>query len=126
MQTLNVRGIRGANVVAENTKSAIHHATREVLTQIIRLNRIAVDEIAAIYFTLTIDLNAAFPAEVAREMGMTKVPLLCMQEIAVPNNLPKVVRILMLVNTTLRQEEIKHVFIGKAKVLRDDINPEEE
>ncbi len=126
MQNSSVRGIRGANVVAENTKSAIYQATHEVLTQIIQLNQIAMENIAAIYFTLTPDLNAAFPAEVAREIGMTKVPLLCMQEIAVPNSLPQVVRILMLVNTSKQQAEIKHVFIGKAKVLRDDLTTEEE
>ncbi|MEE9170949.1 MAG: chorismate mutase, partial [bacterium] len=48
-------------------------------------------------------------------------PLLCMQEIDVPASLPKVVRILMLVNTIRSLEEIKHVFIGEAKALRDDL-----
>ena len=126
MQELKTRGIRGANVVKENSKSSIFQATRDVIEKIFDMNSIQVEEIAAVYFTLTPDLNAAYPAEVAREMGMTSVPLLCIQEIDVPNSLPKVVRILMLVNTTLNQSEIKHVFLGRAKVLRDDLNQEEE
>jgi chorismate mutase len=122
---LKTRGIRGANVVQENTKESIFKATREVLEKIFELNFIELEEIAAVYFTLTPDLNAAFPAEVAREMGLTSVPLLCIQEIAVPNSLPHVVRILMLINTKLKQSEINHAFLGKAQTLRDDLNQEE-
>ena len=119
------RGIRGANVVKENSKSSIFKATREILQEIFNLNPIQTENIAAIYFTVTPDLNASFPAEVAREMGLTSVPLLCMQEIAVPNSLAKVIRILVIVNTDLKQNEIKHVYIGKTKTLRDDLTEEE-
>ena len=124
MQT-KTRGIRGANVVKENSKPAIFESTRAVLDQIFELNNVTIDDIAAIYFTLTPDLNAAFPADVARQMGITSVPLLCIQEIGVPGSLEKVVRILMLINTELTQSEIKHVFLGAAKKLRDDLNQEE-
>ncbi len=118
---IKIRGIRGANISKENSKDSIFKATREILEEIFNLNPVQKENIAAIYFTLTRDLNAAFPAEVAREMGLTSVPLLCMQEIEVPNSMAKVVRVLMLVNTSLGQNEIKHVYIGQAKTLRDDI-----
>ena len=116
-----IRGIRGANISKENSKDCIFKATKELLEEIFKLNPVQIDNIAAIYFTLTRDLNAAFPAEVAREMGLTSVPLLCTQEIEVPNSMAKVVRVLMLVNTSLSQNEIKHVYIGNAKTLRDDL-----
>ena len=125
MQELKTRGIRGANIVRENTRESIFEATREVLEKIFELNLIEREEIAAVYFTLTSDLNASFPAEVAHEMGLTSVPLLCVQEIAVPGSLPQVVRILMLINTKLRQSEIRHVFLGEAQKLREDLSQEE-
>lgn len=112
-------------MVQGNSKRAILAATRAVLEEMLQLNGIQIEQIAAVYFTLTPDLNAAFPAEVAREMGLTTVPLLCMQEIAVPNSMAKVVRILMLVNTSLQQNQIRHAFLGDAKKLRDDLTQEE-
>ena len=96
-------------------------ATRELLKQMLDSNQVTMEDIISIHFTLTPDLNAAFPAEAARELGLKLTPLLCMQEIDVPTSLPKVVRILMVVNTSLELKEINHVFIGKAKVLRDDL-----
>lgn len=122
MQQMKVRGIRGASTVEGNSKNEIFKSTGLLLQQLFTVNQIDPEDVAAIYFTLTPDLNAAFPAEVAREMGMTKIPLLCMQEIGVPGSLPKVVRILLLVNTELNQDEIKHVYLGEAKKLRDDLD----
>ncbi|HDL18839.1 MAG TPA: chorismate mutase [Bacteroidetes bacterium] len=122
MRQIKVRGIRGANTVDGDSKSEIFRSTKDLLQEIFTVNRINPEEIAAIYFTLTPDLNAAFPAEVTREMGMTKVPLLCMREIGVPGSLPQVVRILLLVNTELDQNEIKHVYLREAKNLRDDLD----
>lgn len=122
MQQMKVRGIRGASTVEGNLKNEIFKSTGLLLQQLFTVNQIDPEDVAAIYFTLTPDLNAAFPAEVAREMGMTKIPLLCMQEIGVPGSLPKVVRILLLVNTELNQDEIKHVYLGEAKKLRDDLD----
>jgi chorismate mutase len=118
------RGIRGANVVKENSKPAIFEATKLVLETMLESNQVIIDDIAAIYFTLTPDLDAAFPAEVARQMGMTSVPLLCIQEIGVPGSLERVVRVLMIVNTNLTQKEVKHIFLGDAQKLRDDLNQE--
>lgn len=116
-----IRGIRGANCVEENAAECILAATRELLKRMLDSNQVTMEDIVSIHFTLTPDLNAAFPAEAARELGLKLTPLLCMQEIDVPTSLPKVVRILMVVNTSLELKEINHVFIGKAKSLRDDL-----
>ncbi len=115
------RGIRGANCVVENTTESILGATRTLLEEMLKTNQTEMEDIVSIHFTLTPDLNAAFPAEAARKLGLKLTPLLCMQEIDVPTSLPKVVRILMLVNTIRSLEEINHVFIGEAKALRDDL-----
>ncbi|MEK7866273.1 MAG: chorismate mutase, partial [Planctomycetota bacterium] len=69
----------------------------------------------------TPDLDADFPARAARQMGWASVPLLCAQEIAVPGAPPRIVRVLLLVNTDLAQEDVRHVYLGEAKKLRPDL-----
>ena len=118
-----VRGIRGAITVPQDTPAAIHQATRELLEQILEQNQILdFSELAAIIFTLTPDLSSAFPAEAARALGMLQVPLISSSEIPVPGSLAKVLRILLLWNTDLRPEQVRHVYLREAKVLRPDLN----
>lgn len=117
-----VRGIRGATTVSEDNAESIHEATRELLEEIIRLNELSdFGEIVSAVFTTTPDLTAAFPAEAARGLGMNRVPLLCASEIAVPNALPRCVRVLLHVNTDRTQEQMVHVYLREAKRLRLDM-----
>ena len=116
-----IRGIRGAVPVKANTKAAIHTATRALLRRLLKTNRVPVDEIAGVVLTATPDLNADFPAYAARGLGWRGVPLLCAQEINVPGAMPRLVRALLLVNTTRSQREMTHVYIGKAAGLRPDL-----
>jgi chorismate mutase len=117
-----VRGIRGATTASANTRDAILHATRELLSEMLRLNGIvAFDEIVSVLFTTTPDLTATFPAEAARELGMNLVPLLCASEIDVPGTLGRCVRVLLHVNSAKSQAEIVHVYLRDAKSLRPDV-----
>jgi chorismate mutase len=114
------RGIRGAITVAENKKEAIDAATGELLQKIIDVNNVDIGDIACILFTTTSDLNAAFPAAAARELGWTRVPLLCGHEMNVPDSLPKCLRVLVLFNTDKKNEELVHVYLRGAVSLRDE------
>jgi chorismate mutase len=114
------RGIRGAITVPENKKEAIGAATKELLQKMIKVNEVKISDIACILFTTTSDLNAAFPAAVARELGWTQVPLLCGHEMNVPGSLPSCLRVLVLFNTDKRNEEMVHVYLGGAVTLRDE------
>ena len=117
-----VRGIRGAITVDEDSPSAIHAATRELLQEIIRQNGIQdFGEFAAIIFTVTEDLTSAFPAEAARQLGMNRVPLLSAREVPVPGSLPRVIRVLALWNTEKPQDAIRHVYLREAQKLRPDL-----
>jgi chorismate mutase len=119
---MRIRGIRGATTVEEDTKEAILEATRELLQKILEVNGIEdFDEIGAMIFTLTDDLRAAFPAEAARQLGMQRVPLINSREIPVPGALPKVIRVMVLWNTELPQNQVRHVYLRKAVVLRPDL-----
>ena len=61
------RGIRGAISVDNNTIDDIKNATIELLNEMITKNNIKTEDISFAIFTLTSDLNAAFPAKFARE-----------------------------------------------------------
>jgi chorismate mutase len=118
-----VRGIRGAITVTEDFPEVISSATRELLQAILSVNpELHASDLACVFFTLTEDLNSVFPAEGARELGWSQVPMLCSREIAVPGSLPKCLRVLLLWNTDLPQEEIQHVYLKEAQVLRPDLN----
>jgi chorismate mutase len=87
----------------------------------VQANGIEIDEIAAIIFTTTSDLNAEFPAAATRELGWPQyIALLDGHEMNVPNSLSHCLRILMLVNTGKKAEQIKHIYIGEARKLKED------
>jgi chorismate mutase len=117
-----IRGVRGASTVDCNTEEAIIAATEELLKHVIEGNNILPEQVASVFISTTEDLNAAFPAKALRKFdGWTYVPVMCMRELAVPNSLQMCVRIMMHVNTAVPQEEIVHVYLEGAKVLRPDL-----
>lgn len=119
---MRFRGIRGAVTVEANIEQEILDATFELLQEMIRANQIDVDDIAGVLFTVTPDLNAAFPAEAGRRLpGWNQVPLLCAQEIPVPGAVSRCIRVLMFVNTTKTLDEIRHVYLRGAERLRPDL-----
>lgn len=117
-----LRGIRGATTVDADEPEMILAATRELLREMLDANGIDdYDAIAGIFFTTTPDLISTFPAEAARDLGMDMVPLICNQEIPVPNRLPRAVRVMLQVNTGKRQHEMRHVYLREATSLRPDL-----
>lgn len=118
---MSVRAIRGAVQVEENSALAIAAGTKELLAQILASNNVSVDSVISVLLTATPDLNAAFPAAAAREVGFESTPLLCAVEIDVPGALPRVIRAMATVETELKSSEISHIYLGGAKALRRDI-----
>ena len=107
-------------MAAANTKEDILTATKELLQAIIESNQIKKEAVACALFTTTPDLDAEFPAAATRELGWpSTLALLCGHEMSVPNALPHCLRVLMLVNTEKRPEKIIHVYLGKARKLKD-------
>ncbi len=118
-----VRGIRGATSVEADVPEQILAATRELLEELLRANAITeFDEIVSAIFTTSPDLVSTYPAEAARGLGMTQVPLLCASEIAVPTaKVPRCIRVLLHMNTDKQQADIVHVYLRDAKRLRPDM-----
>jgi chorismate mutase len=114
------RGVRGAISVEENTAQAILDATREMLEAIIDANGMDQEDIASVIFSTTVDLNAEYPALAARQLGWHDVALFCGHEMNVPHGLKMVVRVLIHWNTTLKNNEIQHIYLKDAANLRPD------
>jgi chorismate mutase len=114
-----VRGIRGATTVQANDAAAIVGGTLELLRVLRDRNGLKPEDIGYVWFTVTSDLNAAFPADAARVgMGWTEVPLICGQEIPVPGAIAKCVRVLIAWNTNRAQRDVRHAFLHGARSLR--------
>ncbi|HEY8649225.1 MAG TPA: chorismate mutase [Candidatus Limnocylindria bacterium] len=115
---MTTRGIRGATTVAANDRLEILARTRELLETMVRLNGLRSEDIASVWFTVTDDLDAEFPAFAARELGWSDVPLMCGREIPVAGALPRCIRVLITWNTAKGQSEIRHAFLHGARALR--------
>jgi len=116
-----VRAIRGATTVTVNTIEAIREAVTELLEAIEIHNSLDPDDIVSIIFTATQDLDAIFPAAIARERPhWQNVPLLDVQQMHVAGSLEKCIRVILHVNTLKLQSEMQHVYLQGAKNLRPD------
>ena len=112
------KGIRGAITVEANTAEAIKAATLELINEMVRLNCISKRSISHVFFTLTEDLNAAFPAKFAREeLKWTNAAMLCFHELNVPGSLKMCLRVLIVINC-IEGFVPKFVYMKGAKNLR--------
>ena len=75
----------------------------------------------SVVFSATPDLNAEFPALAARKLGFQDVPLLCCAEIDVPGAMPRIVRLMMHVETAMPRSAVQHAYLRGAVALRLDI-----
>jgi chorismate mutase len=117
---LRCLGVRGAITVEDNTAEAILDAAHELLAALIAANGIEPDDVGAVFFTTTRDVNAEYPAVAARQLGWNEVAILCSHEMDVPHGLSKCLRVLVMWNTTLAPRDIRHVYLRGAQSLRPD------
>lgn len=112
------KGIRGAITVEENTSEAIGSATIKLLQEIMTRNNIEISSISHAIFSLTKDLNADFPAKYARiNLKWKDVPMMCFNEIDVPNALKMCLRVLVVINCS-ENFEPEFVYLDGAEGLR--------
>lgn len=116
-----VRAIRGAVQIPDNSVEALASEVPVLIEEMLKLNALNYDCVISILFTSTPDLDADFPAASSRSLPLGDVPLICAQEIAVPNAMPRVVRVLMHVETVSARADIQHVYLGETKNLRRDL-----
>ena len=91
------------------------------MQELIARNGLDAGDLVSCIFTLTEDLDAEFPAVAARNMGLSKVPLLCAREIPVPGSLPRVIRVMIHAYADERHDPV-HVYLGETTALREDLH----
>lgn len=116
-----VRAIRGAITVEANEENEILDMTYELLQIMTEKNGISKEDIISVIFSVTADLDAAFPAVAARRLGWTEIALMSTYEINVPGSLQKCIRVLMHINTEKSNGELKYIYLKDARKLRPDL-----
>ena len=112
--------VRGATTCENNSVESITSAVDELLNELVTRNNLIPDQIISITFSVTSDLNACFPASVARKkIGWGKIALLDCQQMFVKDDLSKCIRLLAYVSLPNDQTP-QNPYLGKAKSLRPD------
>jgi len=116
-----VRAIRGATTASENSVEAIREAVMELLSEVERRNQFNFDDIVSVTFSVTRDLDAIFPAAIARQrLQWSNVPLLDVQQMYVKGSLERCIRLMIHVNTPALVE-MRHAYLRGAATLRPDL-----
>lgn len=117
-----VRAIRGATTASENSVEAIREAVTELLDELETRNQLDPTHIISATFSVTKDLDAVFPASIARKRPHWEhVPLLDVQQMHVEGSLERCIRFLIHINTCSPQQDIYHPYLRQARDLRPDL-----
>jgi len=117
---LSLRGLRGATTCEANSIAAIETAVDELVTCLVKRNGLDAERIVSVTFSVTADLDACFPAAIARRQpGWDQVALLDCQQMAVQGDLPRCIRFLAHVWLPSGQTPC-HAYLGEASRLRPD------
>ena len=120
LESEKVTAIRGATTSDGNTLKEIENSVVELIDELILRNSLDPKKILSITFTVTKDLDACFPASIARKcFGLDSVAFLDCQQMYVPNDVDFCIRLMALVifpNGT----SINHPYLRGASNLRTD------
>ena len=112
--------IRGATTSNGNTKSDITSAVHELIEELILRNNLEPTNILSIIFTVTNDLDACFPASIARKHnGLDSVSFLDCQQMAVPDDIDFCIRLMAQVYIPTNRR-LNHPYLRGASNLRPD------
>jgi chorismate mutase len=122
VEAWRMRAIRGATTVAANTEEAIREAVTELLDELEERNQLHPTDIVSVTFSVTRDLDAIFPAAIARTRpDWDSVPMLDVQQMHVEGSLERCIRFLIHVYAKA-STQIHHTYLRKAASLRPDWN----
>jgi chorismate mutase len=116
-----VRAIRGATQLEVDDRDHLLASVDELIREILTQNQLATGDLISMLFTATPDLHSEFPALAARQLGIGDVPLLCTQELDIAGAMPRVIRVMLHVETALTKAEVRHVYLRGAAALRRDL-----
>ena len=112
--------IRGATTASGNSFEEIEDAVVELIEELIARNNIIKTNLLAITFSATKDLDACFPASIARKcVGLDSVAFLDCQQMYVLNDVNFCIRIMAQVLLP-PNFPVKHPYLRGASKLRSD------
>ena len=115
-----IKYIRGATTASGNSVSEIEDAVVELINELISRNNLIKTNLLSITFTATKDLDACFPASIARKCnGLDSVAFLACQQMHVSNDVDFCKRIMAQVLLPPNYA-IKHPYLKGAAILRAD------
>ncbi|MEH1834773.1 MAG: chorismate mutase [Nostoc sp.] len=115
-----MRAIRGATTVSENTVEAMREVVTELLNELENRNQFQPRNMISVTFSVTRDLDAIFPAAIARARpGWDNVAMLDVQQMHVEGSLQRCIR--FLIHAYLpASASIHHIYLRNAANLRPD------
>src|SRR3954471_10448356 len=113
-RSMRLIALRGATTVQANESEPILAATEELMHELLGRNGLAAEDLVSCLFTLTEDLDAEFPAVAARRMGLSRVPLMCAQELHVQGAMERVIRVMVPCSLDEGRGP-QHVYLGEAR-----------
>jgi len=112
--------IRGATTASGNSAREIEDAVVELINELISRNNLIKKNLLSIIFTSTKDLNACFPASIARKCnGLDSVAFLDCQQMYVPGDVDFCIRIMAQVLLP-SNNSVQHPYLRGASKLRAD------
>jgi chorismate mutase len=119
--TWTLRALRGATTATANTSEAIGEAVAELIEELVRRNGLEGERLLSVTFSVTTDLDAYFPAAIARRRAdWGAVALLDCQQMAVAGDLKRCIRLLAHAWLPAGQE-VAHIYLRDATRLRPDL-----
>ena len=116
----NITFIRGATTASGNSAKEIEDAVVELIDELISRNNLIKTNLLSITFTVTKDLDACFPASIARKCnGLDSVAFLDCQQMYVSDDMEFCIRIMAQVLLPPNYP-IKHPYLRGASKLRAD------
>ena len=119
--TQRVRALRGATTLERDEREHLIERTQELIAALFERNGLHEDDLISIVFTATADVHSAFPAEAAREAGITHVPLMCARELEIEGGIGRCIRVLVHAYTDRDPRGLRHVYLHAARQLRTDL-----
>lgn len=113
--------IRGA-ICVENSEKDISQKAVELIETIFISNKLSADDVEAVIFSATSDLDACYPAAAVRERySMSNVAFMCLAEMSVENSLDHCLRVSVFA-PKISQNDCNHCYLGRARCLRRDLS----
>ena len=117
-----VRAISGAIQLDVDERGHLLKSTAELVTKILHLNNLNQDQLVSMLFTATADISSEFPSQAVKALGLGDVPTVCFVEMNVVSAIPRIIRVIVNVETDLPRSEIQHVYLRGAEQLSEEVS----